>query len=86
MTRSLLGMADRLRVPGVTRVVMEATWGLLEAVFHLLEAGGSEPRLVDARDVKQLPGRPKTDRLDAMWLCKVAERQMIRASFVSCGI
>ena len=38
--------------------------------------------LVNARDVKHLPGRPKTDRLDAVWLCKVAERQMIRPSFV----
>ena len=28
------------------------------------------------------PGRPKTDKLDAIWLCKVAERQMIRPSFV----
>src|SRR5262249_14656333 len=35
-----------------------------------------------ARDVKPLPGRPKTDKLDAVWLCKVAERQMIRPSFV----
>ncbi|WP_277988380.1 IS110 family transposase [Nocardioides sp. S5] len=29
-----------------------------------------------------LPGRPKTDVLDAVWLCKVAERQMLRPSFV----
>jgi transposase len=36
----------------------------------------------NARDVKHLPGRPKTDRLDAVWLCKVAERQMLRSSFV----
>src|SRR4051812_29314254 len=28
------------------------------------------------------PGRPKTDKLDAVWLCKVAERQMIHPSFV----
>jgi transposase len=35
-----------------------------------------------AKDVKHLPGRPKTDKLDAVWLCKVAERQMIRPSFV----
>ncbi len=28
------------------------------------------------------PGRPKTDVLDAVWLCKIAERQMIRPSFV----
>ncbi len=32
--------------------------------------------------MKHLPGRPKTDRLDAVWLCKVAERQMLRPSFV----
>ena len=32
------------------------------------------PWLVNARDVKNLPGRPKTDALDAVWLCKVAER------------
>ena len=52
-------------------------------MFYLLETRGFDPWLVNARDVKHLPGRPKTDRLDAVWLlCKVAERQMIRASFV----
>jgi transposase len=38
--------------------------------------------VVNARDVKHLPGRPKTEVLDAVWLCKVAERQMLRPSFV----
>jgi transposase len=51
-------------------------------VFYLLEAQGLDPWLVNARDVKHLPGRPKTDKLDAVWLCKVAERGMIRPSFV----
>jgi hypothetical protein len=51
-------------------------------VFYLLEAHGFDVWLVNARDVKHLPGRPKTDVLDAVWLCKVAERQMIRPSFV----
>jgi transposase len=51
-------------------------------VFYLLEAHGLDPWLVNARDVKHLPGRPKTDVLDAVWLCKVAERQMLRPSFV----
>jgi transposase len=37
---------------------------------------------VNARDVKHLPGRPKTDTLDAVWLAKLAERQMLRPSFV----
>src|SRR5918995_3207878 len=55
---------------------------LLEGAFYLLEAHGFETWLVNARDVKHLPGRPKTDTLDAVWLCKLAERQMLRPSFV----
>ena len=82
MTRPLLGMADRLACLGVTRVVMEATSDYWKPVFYLLEAAGFEPWLVNAKDVKHLPGRPKTDKLDCIWLCKVAERQMIRPSFV----
>lgn len=82
MTRSLLVLADRLRELGVTRVVMEATSDYWKPVFYILEAQGLDPWLVNAKDVKHLPGRPKTDKLDAVWLCKVAERQMIRPSFV----
>jgi transposase len=82
MTRSLLGMAERLLDLGVTRVVMEATSDYWKPAFYLLEAHGFETWLVNARDVKHLPGRPKTDRLDAVWLCKLAERQMLRPSFV----
>lgn len=63
-------------------MVMEATSDYWKPVFYLLEAHGFEVWLVNARDVKHLPGRPKTDKLDAVWLCKVAERQMIRPSFV----
>ncbi|MET7726558.1 IS110 family transposase [Streptomyces mirabilis] len=82
MTRSLLGMCDHLRCLGVTRVVMEATSDYWRPAFYLLEAAGFEVWLVNARDVKHLPGRPKTDKLDAVWLAKIAERQMIRPSFV----
>jgi transposase len=82
MTRSLLQLADRLGELGVTRVVMEATSDYWKSPFYLLEAHGFEVWLVNAKDVKHLPGRPKTDRLDAVWLAKVAERQMLRPSFV----
>jgi transposase len=82
MTRSLLVLADRLGELGVTRVVMEATSDYWRSPFYLLEACGFEVWLVNAKDVKHLPGRPKTDKLDAVWLCKVAERQMLRPSFV----
>ena len=82
MTRSLLVLAERLAELGVTRVVMEATSDYWKSPFYLLEAHGFEVWLVNARDVRHLPGRPKTDRLDAVWLAKVAERQMLRPSFV----
>jgi len=82
MTRSLQTMADRLLELGVTRVVMEATSDYWKPAFYLLEAHGFEVWLCNAKDVKHLPGRPKTDVLDAVWLCKIAERQMIRPSFV----
>jgi transposase len=82
MTRSLQTMTDRLLELGVTRVVMEATSDYWKPVFYLLEAHGFEVWLCNAKDVKHLPGRPKTDVLDAVWLCKIAERQMIRPSFV----
>jgi transposase len=82
MTRSLLVMADRLAELGVSRVVMEATSDYWKPVYYLLEGHGFETWLVNARDVKHLPGRPKTDKLDSVWLCKVAERQMLRPSFV----
>jgi len=83
MTRSLIELGDWLASLGVTRVVMEATSDYWKPVFYVLEAAGFETWLVNARDVKHLPGRPKTDTLDAVWLCKVAERQMLRPSFVA---
>ena len=82
MVTSLCELASRLVGLGVERVVMEATSDYWRPPFYLFEAHGLEPWLVNAKDVKHLPGRPKTDRLDAVWLCKVAERQMLRPSFV----
>ncbi len=82
MSRALTELANHLIDLGIERVVMEATSDYWKPVFYLLEAHGLDPWLVNARDVKHLPGRPKTDVLDSVWLCKVAERQMLRPSFV----
>lgn len=81
-TSALLAMADWFRCCGVTRVVMESTGDYWKGVYYLLEAEGFECWLVNARDVKNVPGRPKTDKLDSVWLCKVAERGMCRPSLV----
>ena len=60
---------------------MEATSAYWKPPFYLLE-DAIECWVVNAWDVKNVPGRPKTDRLDAIWLAKLAERGMLRLSFV----
>jgi hypothetical protein len=85
MTRSLTELANHLVELRIERVVMEATSDYWKPVFYLFEAHGLQPWLVNARDVKHLPGWPKTDVLDAIWLCKLAERQMLRPSFRAAG-
>jgi transposase len=81
-TGALLELADWLHCWGVTRVVMESTSDYWKGAFWLLEAEGFDCWLVNARDVKNVPGRPKTDKADAVWLAKVAERGMCRPSLV----
>jgi transposase len=81
-TRSIIELAERLATEGVERVVLEATSDYWRPFYYLLEARGLLVWLVNARDVKNVPGRPKTDKLDAVWLAKLNERGMLRASFV----
>lgn len=78
--RGLLTLRDWLAAHRVEQVTMEATgvywkpvWAVLEDEFPLL--------LVNARHVKQVPGR-KTDVSDAAWLCQLAEAGLLRTSFV----
>src|SRR6266511_3379856 len=81
-TAALLQMADWFRCWSVTRVVMESTGDYWKGVYYLLEYEGFECWLVNARDVKNVPGRAKTDKLDVVWQAKVAERGMCRPSLV----
>ena len=82
LTPALLQLADWLRCQQVQLVAMEATSSYWKPVFYLLEAEGFECWLLNARHVKNVPGRPKTDKLDAVWLAKVVERGMCRPSLV----
>src|SRR5215211_6614091 len=82
MTNQILELAEQLAGQGIERVVVESTSDYWRPFVYLLEARGLVVWLVNARDVKHLPGRPKTDKLDAVWLCKLNERGMLRPSFV----
>jgi len=76
----LLVLRDWLAAHAVTQVVMEATGVYWKPVWHVLE-DDFELMLVNARHVKQVPGR-KTDVSDAAWLCRLAEAGLLRPSFV----
>jgi len=80
--RQLLELADWLRCWGVTRAGMEATSDYWKPVYFLLERAGLDCLLYHASQVKALPGRPKTDKLDSVWLAKVTERGSLAGSFV----
>ena len=81
--RGVLELADWLRVWQVPAVVMEATSDYWKPVFYRLEAEGFECVLADARQVKNLPGRPKRDPSDSSWLAVCFERGSITSCFVA---
>jgi transposase len=81
-TSSIIALADQLVGQRIERVVLEATSDYWRPFYYLLEVAGLTVWLVNAREVKNVPGRPKTDKLDAVWLAKLNERGMLRPSFV----
>jgi transposase len=81
-TRALTELGDYLRVRGIERVVLESTSDYWRGFYYVLEAAGLEVWLVNAAQVKNVPGRPKTDKLDAVWLARLNERSMLSPSFV----
>lgn len=77
----LEALAAWLRGEGVTQVVMESTGSYWKPVWAVLEDAGFDLLLVNARHVKQVPGR-KTDVADAAWLAQLLEVGLLRGSFV----
>ncbi len=82
MTGSILALREHLAAEKVTCVVMEATGDYWKPFYYLLEdLEGVEVLLVNARHVKNLPGR-KTDVNDATWLAQLGAHGLVRGSFV----
>ena len=79
-TDDLHQMADWLLDCGVTRVVMESTGIYWIPVFEILESRGLEVRLVNARHVKNVPGR-KSDVLDCQWLQRLHSYGLLEGAF-----
>ena len=67
---------------GIQTVTLESTSDYWRIWFFVLEGCGLAVQLVNSSQAKNLPGRPKTDKLDAMWLARLTEMGLLRASFV----
>src|SRR5579863_10227670 len=80
--REILALAGRLLADGVELVMMESTSDYWRIWYYLLEAAGLNVQLVNPAHARQLAGRPKTDRLDAQWIARLAEMGLLRPSFV----
>ena len=81
VTNQVLALREHLVAAQVTLVVMEATGDYWKPFYYLLEDAGFEVMLVNARHVKNLPGR-KTDVCDAAWLAQLGAHGLVRGSFV----
>ena len=66
----------------VQMVTLESTSDYWRIWYYVLESTGLAVQLVSASQAKNLKGRPKTDKLDAMWLARLTQRGMLRPSFV----
>ncbi|MGO8937570.1 MAG: IS110 family transposase [Mycobacterium sp.] len=75
-------LAEQLVGQEIEKVTVESTSDYWRIWYYLLEAAGLSVQLVNARDVKNVPGRAKTDKLDAVWLAKLTEKGLLRPSFV----
>ena len=75
-------LGRQLKTGGIEIVTLESTSDYWRIWFFVLEACGLAVQLVNAAQAKSLPGRPKTDKLDAMWLARLTELGLLRASFV----
>jgi transposase len=80
-TADLDALADWLLDCSVTTVAMESTGVYWIPLFELLEARGLQVLLIDPRQAKRAPGRPKTDRLDCQWLQRLHAYGLLAAAF-----
>jgi transposase len=79
-TCELRRLREWLGANGVTHAAMESTGVYWKPVFNILESG-CQLILVNARHIKQVPGR-KTDKADCAWIASLLRHGLLEASFV----
>lgn len=79
-TPDLLALADWLQACGIQTVAMESTGVYWIPIFEILEARGLDAQVVNARHLKQVPGR-KSDWLDCQWIQRLHSWGLLTGSF-----
>ena len=80
-TADLEALADWLTACGITTVAMESTGVYWIPLLELLERRGFQVYLVDPRQTRHAPGRPKSDGLDCQWIQRLHSYGLLAASF-----
>jgi transposase len=80
-TADLIDLANWLAECGVKTIAMESTGIYWIPLFELLESRGFEVLLVEPRQSRHAPGRPKSDVLDCQWLQRLHSYGLLTASF-----
>jgi transposase len=80
-TADLEALAAWLKTCGVTTVAMESTGVYWIPLYELLASRGLDVILVDPRQTKHAPGRPKSDVLDCQWIRRLHSYGLLTASF-----
>src|SRR6266550_9375835 len=82
-TRAVIELGDHLACEGIEKVTLESTSDYWRIWFYLLEAAGLDVQLVNSRDVRNVPGRPKTDLLTELWGGSVSSVRQLEVGAVT---
>jgi transposase len=81
MTQNLHELRDWILSKGCTHVAMESTGAFWKPVYNLLERENLEIMVVNAKNIKNVPGR-KTDVKDAEWIASLLRHGLLTGSFI----
>jgi len=81
-TGAVAELGRQLLKDRIEMVTLEATGDYWRIWYYVLEAAGLAVQLVSPSQAKQVKGRPKTDRLDAVWLARLTEWGLLLPCFV----
>ena len=82
-SRSIRSMVSFLKDSGVKTVALESTGVYWMPTYAALREAGMSPVLINPSDPKRISGRPKTDKGDCIWICRLHHYGLLRGSFIA---